>query len=139
MALKREVSILQQENNHLRQLVELTESTGGDGGSQVTGRGLFSGLGSRRIQASFLDYEDDNDFDYVYVNDVNENGDNVVRAGVLRRHPPADSDGRRWRSQRWLRRSDRRQRWGGMARYCMRHDLIQLDIRHLLIVSRNLL
>ena len=41
VALKREVSILQQENNHLRQLVELTESTGGDGGSQVTRRGFF--------------------------------------------------------------------------------------------------
>merc|ERR1719411_168777 len=34
VALKREVSILQQENNHLRQLVELTESSGGDGVSQ---------------------------------------------------------------------------------------------------------
>ena len=45
MALKREVSILQQENNHLRQLVELTESTGGDGGSQVTGRRLLFRVG----------------------------------------------------------------------------------------------
>jgi hypothetical protein len=34
VALKREVSILQQENNHLRQLVELTEGSG-DGASQV--------------------------------------------------------------------------------------------------------
>ena len=129
MALKREVSILQQENNHLRQLVELTESTGGDGGSQVTGRRIFLGLGSRRMQAKFLG--DDFDDDYVDDwDDVDDNRNNVVNAGVLRRHPPADSDGRRWRSQRWLRRSDRRQRWGGMARYCMRHDLIQLDIRH---------
>ena len=90
------------------------------------------------MQGKFLDDGDVFDDDYVDDgDDVDKNGDNVVRAGVLRRHPPADSDGRRWRSQRWLRRSDRRQRWGGMGKYCMRHDLIHLDIRHLLIVSRN--